>query len=73
MSGFRYCSEFKNACEEIISNKRATKKVIDFTENVQVYCEKSGFVSQDQASWIGILHQDVVHEGKYVKNSWWDK
>lgn len=71
MSSFRYCKQFEAACEEIITSERATEKDIEFVETVRNNCEKTGFVSQEQGSWIGILHQSVVHEGKYVKDSWW--
>ena len=71
MAGFRYCRQFGNACLEIIENERATEQDIEFVENVHATCATSGFVSAEQASWIGILHQNIVHKGKYVENSWW--
>ncbi len=71
MSAFRYCKQFENACDEIITNERATAKDIVFVTNIQTNCERTGFVSEEQGSWIGKLHQHIVHEGKFVENSWW--
>ena len=71
VSAFKFCKRWENACNDIITCERSDKKSIAFAEDILENTERDGFVSADQAEWIGKLHHTIVCEGVYKEDNWW--
>lgn len=69
--GLDFTHEVKDACNEIIEHPKTWPNVRKIISSISKFGEDRGFITGPQASMVGKVYKQVIHNGKYVHHDWW--